>query len=953
MRWTLVALVLTLTATLGLAQTPDVVTLGDFEQDAWGGLVQSQERVKQGNFAGKWTNLKAHNSLTVPAIPADCSPYDRIVFWLHSEQANDQILTFTLTSEDETRAGWDYYYYHLRVDWEGWKHFNLSLADDFRISRSPLGWNRISRFAISSGGWGHQPKSDTVLHFDDMKLVRDPLKLRVLTKTSRRTDAGAVHLRYDLEVANMSERARKYILSGERATANKAAGGVYRLTEMATETPLIEPGASMVLPVVLTASAENLAAAQPLDREEFLIKVKLDDPNAPDPEVTIAAAIPLPDRQHPLLFSDDRTFANAKVRAEKYPWAEQRLDIIIGNADKALRTELIVPDEAAQWSHYYVCKKCGARLKHEDGKHICRKCGAEYSGWPYDQVVIGWQHSGNLRSIETLGLGYAFTGNEAYAEKAREILLAYARKYLDWPYHDRNNNPTASGARLHSQTLGEAVTIIRVAWGYDLIYNSPCLSDADRDLIENKFLREAVVTIKRHDAGISNWQSWHNAGIAAVGFCLQDADIASFAINGKSGLRFQLANSILSDGFWYEGTAAYHYYALDALRYTTEAAHFAGIDFYDDAAHGQSGSAYKSLYDAPLLYTFPNLQFPAVNDSDVFSLAGRHSLYELAYARFADPSYLHVVRPGERSSLEALLWGVDELPDAPELTLASRDFSGLGAAVLRQGVGDDQLYLHLDYGPHGGGHGHLDKLAMILFGLGRQLAPDPARLAYAAPMQQSWYKQTFAHNTVCVDTKSQHQAEGRLTLFHSQPGPAVAQAECDTAYEGVMMRRTMVLTPEYLIDIFSLSSEQEHICDWLYHNFGELQPALATEPCKQPPGDDFGYQHLENITQAQTTEPWSADFSLADANVRLTMLGAPDTRLYFGMGMANNPPEDCPMVIVRRTGTAATFISVIEPYRDAPTITASASPGYARPEMTSPRSFTLTNSDYSQIRGSA
>ena len=914
MRLTLAVLVLTAATALAFAQAPDVVVLGDFEQGPWDGLVQSKEYVKAGEFAGKWANPKGHSSLSVPGIPADCSAYDRLVFWLHSGKANGQILTFTLTSEDDTKDGWDYYYYHLHVDWDGWKRVNLSLSDDFRVSRSPRGWNQIESFRISAGGWGHHPKADTVLHFDDMKLARDPVKLRVVGKSAERGDDGGLRVTYDIELVNVSEQARKYVLTGEASTGTKGAGGIYRLAEMPPQTPLIKPGGKATVILALTASAVALAKAEPLQREEFLIKVKLDDPDVPDPEITIAAAVPLPEREHPLLFSDAQTFANARARAEKYPWAKERLDIIIRNADKALEAELVVPDEAGQWSHYYVCKKCGAGLKYANGKHICKGCGAEYTGWPWDQVIVGRQHGRNLRSIESLGLGYALTGNEAYAGKARAILLAYARKYPDWPYHDRNKNPSHSGARLFSQTLDESVTIIRVAWGYDLIYNSPCLSDADRELIENRFLREAVVTIKRHDAGISNWQSWHNAGIAAVGFCLQDADIASLAINGKSGLRFQLQNSILSDGFWYEGTAAYHYYALDALRYTTEAAHFAGIDFYNDAAH-------KSLYDAPLLYTFPDLRFPAVNDSNVFSLVGRHRLYELAYARFGDPNYLGVVHPGGRNSLEAFLWGVDELPQAPELALASRDFSGLGAVVLRQGSGDDQLYVHLDYGPHGGGHGHLDKLAMILFGLGRQLAPDPARLAYAAPMQGSWYKQTFAHNTVCVDAKSQRSAEGRLIVFHSQPGLAVAQADCDTAYDGVTMRRTMALTPEYLIDIFSVSSEKEHTWDWLYHNFGELKPMVVNELCAEPPGDNYGYQHMKDITRAQTNETWSANFGIHDANVRLTMLGAPDTRLYFGMGMANNPPEDCPMIIARRTGTSATFISVIEPYRATPAIT--------------------------------
>ena len=45
-------------------------------------------------------------------------------------------------------------------------------------------------------------------------------------------------------------------------------------------------------------------------------------------------------------------------------------------------------------------------------------------------------------------------------------------------------------------------------------------------------------------------------------------ETAHHAINGKSGLRFQFENSVLPDGFWYEGAPAYHYYALNAIRWT-------------------------------------------------------------------------------------------------------------------------------------------------------------------------------------------------------------------------------------------------------------------------------------------------------------------------------------------------------------------------------------------------
>lgn len=897
---------------VSIALAADVLTLGDFEAGTWDGLVQSAETVQQGAFSGKWAELGKPSSIRAPQCPTDLTSYDRLEFWLHSAVANGQVLTLVFQSENPEQEGWDYFYHHLRIDWQGWRRVDLSLKDDFGVSRHPRGWDQIEYFAINSGGWDHQPLKDSLLHFDDIKLVRDPVGVALQPQQTRTEDDGGVVVLQPLLVTNLSDTARSFTLEGARVSADSAAGA-FRLEGLPEATPEIAPGETVSITVALQASADRLADAAPLHREEFTITVKLDDPDMPDTAITVGAAVPLARREHPFLLGDTALFERCSQRAEKHESAKAQLDGILNRAESALSAEFDVPNEPGQWSHHYVCNKCGARLKHEEGKHTCVRCGEVYTGWPYDQVIVANRHHRAYTRIRDLGLGYAFTGKEDYAQKAREYLLAYADIYTTLPIHNVRGVESNSGGRVYAQTLDEAVAIIQVAWGYDLIYNSPCLSEADRQVIEDSFLREVVKTVQRHDAGISNWQSWHNAGIAAVGFCLQDDAIASAAINGKSGLRFQLKNSILSDGFWYEGTAAYHYYALDALRWTTEIAHYAGISFYDDPA-------YKSLYDAPLLFTFPDLNFPAINDSDVFSIKGRHSLYDLAYARFGDPAYLSVAQHGARKSLEAFLWGVDELPEAPQVALQSKDFSGLGAAVLRQGSGDDQLYLHLDYGPHGGGHGHPDKLALTFWGLGEQLAPDPGRLAYAAPLQNSWYRQTFAHNTICVDGQNQQHTEGRLTAFHSEPGLAIARAECDTAYAGVLMDRTTVLTGSYLLDVFTVHGETAHTYDWLWHNFGALTAGMQTRPLGGPLHDVNGYQHFRDVTTATTDADWSATFTLENMQTQLRMLGAPGTEVYFGMGMSNNPPVDCPMLVARRTGADATFITLIEPHRGAPSI---------------------------------
>ena len=158
--------------------------------------------------------------------------------------------------------------------------------------------------------------------------------------------------------------------------------------------------------------------------------------------------------------------------------------------------------------------------------------------------------------MRTLGIAYAFSGKEAYAEKAREYLLAYVERYPKFKYHNIYNMPTRSGGRVFSQTLDEAVAVIPFVWGYDLVYNSPCFSAEDHKAIEDKLFCEIAVTILRHDAGISNWQTWHNAAVAAIGFTIGDQSLIQKAIFGKSGMLFQFKNSILKDGFWFEGTAS-------------------------------------------------------------------------------------------------------------------------------------------------------------------------------------------------------------------------------------------------------------------------------------------------------------------------------------------------------------------------------------------------------------
>ncbi len=618
-------------------------------------------------------------------------------------------------------------------------------------------------------------------------------------------------------------------------------------------------------------------------------------------------------RNHPFLFADRASIARAKERIETEAWAKEVFDEIVRKADGILSEPIEIPPQGGQWNHHYVCKKCGTRLSYKEWKHLCPRCGKEYSGWPYDEVIAGRKHRSNLAAVETLGWAYALTGKEAYAEYARALLMMYADAYTSYPFHDYQGGTLSKGARLLAQTLDESTAIIGTIAGYDLVYASPAWTDADREKVEEGFFREVAKTIQRNDMGVSNWQSWHNAALSSIGYCLGDERLVSDAIEGKSGFRFQMKNSVLKDGFWYEGSPSYHFYSLDALRWTALGAQRAGTDLVH-------GDAFRAMFLAPTRYLFPDFSYPAVNDSDCFPISDFSGLYEIAYAWYVDPVYAMAAAKGKRNSIEALFWGADALPSGKSESLWEpvSDSPGVGGAILTQG--EPPLSCHIHYGPHGGYHGHPDKLALIVFARGEVIAPDPSRVAYASPLQEGWYKTTLAHNTLVVDRKNQKPAEARSVRFFAADRLSAVQAECPGAYPGVDLIRTTAVTPGYLLDLFIAKSDSPRVYDLPFHFDGELKNAPETAPCA-PLGDQDGYQYLEEISSASSGSSWSAEFQQSNkSRFRFSLLGNPPSTVYLASGLTGNPPRRIPLVLASQTGTTAQFLSLIEPFENAPSI---------------------------------
>ncbi|MDZ4798422.1 MAG: heparinase II/III family protein [Bryobacteraceae bacterium] len=579
----------------------------------------------------------------------------------------------------------------------------------------------------------------------------------------------------------------------------------------------------------------------------------------------------------PRLFVNDADVERIRTMAVTERWADAALATILRIADTFPQAHLTrfglktleLPPDGGQWYHWYVCPTHGVRLAYTaPNTHRCTVDNRTFSGWPYDQYIYSNRNDDLAASARDLALAYRFTGRREYAVHAANILKMYADKYLTWRLHDKDNRTAASGARAFSQTLDESIWLIPMAWAYDLLSGTDVLTAEERSRIERDLLRAAVDTILRNDANISNWQSWHNAGIAAVGFALADNALITRAIDGKSGFRFQMKNSVVGEGFWYEGAWGYHFYALDALVQTAEMAARNGIDLWTSEPN------LANLFRAPLNLAFADNNLPAFNDSGTLNLLSYDRLYEAAYARTQDPLLLSVLGKRTRGR-EAMMWGQEQLPESAAIKLESNVFSDSGFAVLRAATNDHAVMMK--FGPHGGGHGHYDKLGFVSFARGGPLAVDPGTQAYGAPTHATWDQTTVAHNTLVLDEAQQAQSEGKLLFFQKEDGFVAASSDAGPAYRNAELQRTMLHTADYTLDIANARSTNDtnRTVDWVYHNYGTLNVALAMEPWTGF-GKSNGYQHLTRNTSRTTGEAWQATFD-----------GAPRTAVTYGSTFGN------------------------------------------------------------------
>lgn len=498
------------------------------------------------------------------------------------------------------------------------------------------------------------------------------------------------------------------------------------------------------------------------------------------------------------------------------------------------------------------CDADGAQLRFDPyapRTHECPRCGTRYSRErDYQWWITSYQLWLAERAVYAATLN-ALAPDPRLASLAERVLDGFADRYLTYPNRDNALGPT----RPFFSTYLESIWLLQLCIALSLLESRSGVARVG-DRVRERVIEPSVALIASFDEGDSNRQVWHNAALLAAGLLLPDEPLVHRAIDGRSGLRTHLARGVLGDGSWYEGEN-YHVFAHRGLWY--------GITIAEQRDLGLRGDLIEKFdrgFGAPLATALPDLTLPARRDSQyaislrqwrfaesfelglarrpdalVRSTLGR--LYDDAVPR-TDPGRWRSAadtQPHEPASAltradlgwRSLLFACAALPALRAASPRSALLEEQGIAVFRRDHG--RVFAALDYGQSGGGHGHPDRLNLLLMTRDDRVLDDMGTGSYVDPTLH-WYRSTLAHNAPLFGGTSQRRVCGQL-VAHEERGAAGwvdAVVPRDGLAAGVAARRAVIVMDDYLVDRLEWSSDLPVRAELPLHVDGMLHGVVFT-----------------------------------------------------------------------------------------------------------------------------
>lgn len=344
----------------------------------------------------------------------------------------------------------------------------------------------------------------------------------------------------------------------------------------------------------------------------------------------------------------------------------------------------------------------------------------------------------------TLGRAYWATGDEKYAR-------AFVSQMTDWV--KSQPCPPHSGNRPLS-TWRTIETGIRTfsSWPESFMYflSSPSFDDESVVLMVKSFHDHAVHLMQYPTSG--NWLAMEANGLFHVGVLFPEFKAApAWRKTAIDRLYAELDKQVYPDGAQIELAPGYHNVSLDSFERPVQLA-----KLNDVALPADYVAKLEKMFDYDLYVSMPNGRMPGLNDSGDTAIGGWMQKAAGYYPQRQD--FRWAATGGKQGAAPAR---------------RSLAFPYAGHLVQRSGWDADARYLLLDAGPFGYGHQHEDKLTIVLAAYGRVHVIDPGNYAYDSSAWRRYHIDTFAHNTVLVDSLPQRRrgAKDRREYVVTKPLP--------------------------------------------------------------------------------------------------------------------------------------------------------------------------------------
>lgn len=639
---------------------------------------------------------------------------------------------------------------------------------------------------------------------------------------------------------------------------------------------------------------------------------------------TISTATPIFAKDHPNLILSKKGVSEIKKELGKIPLFDKTINQVKAEIDAIIDSSINVP----------LPVDAGGGYTHE-------------------------RHKKNYNELHKAGVLYQVYGDAKYAIFVKKMLNAYAKIYPTLPLHPVQKSKYRG--KLFWQGLNECVWLVHVSQAYDCIYTF--LTEKERKYIEDNLFAPMVKFISEDNAStfnkIHNHGTWAVAGVGMIGYVTNNKEWVERALHGskkdgKGGFMKQLDLLFSPDGYFTEGPY-YQRYSLHpfivfaqaienndpslkifeyrdrilkkAVNTSLQLAYTDGQFFHLNDALDKTWHSIELVYGVDIIYN-------ATKDNTLLPIAIEQDQVILGDAGLATAKAV-TSNKTEKFKQNSIL-----IRDG-----ANGDEGGIG--ILRMGDMDDQTALILKATAQGMGHGHFDKLSISLYDNGREILQDygAARFlnieqkngGHYLPENDTWAKQTIAHNTLVVDETSNFKGElevaekysPKITNFVNKEDFKLVSAVDTDAYPGVKMERTVVMvqpksfSKPIIVDLYNVTTENIHQYDLSFYYSGQVITTdldyVAYTANRQPMGKSNGYEFLWKEAESKSSTK-NAYLTFLNNNrfYTITTTSDSDNKYFFNRLGANDPNFNLrqePSFMIRKEDKSSTyFLSIIEPH---------------------------------------